>query len=64
MSKSGGLGKPKNRFTPADDAVIIAHVRRHGNKDWDLLAVAGGKNGKKCYERYHNHLDENVDKSA
>lgn len=48
---------PKRHWTPHEDAVVKAHVERHGPRGWALLAqTLPGRKGKQCRERYHNHL--------
>ena len=49
-----------------EDAILAELVAAHGKKAWTLVAkqLGGGRNGKQCRERWHNHLDPDVKKGA
>ena len=46
------------------DVRLVELVRLLGTKSWTLVAarLGGGRNGKQCRERWHNHLDPDVKK--
>jgi hypothetical protein len=51
----------KGTWTRAEDARIIELVGVHGAKKWAVIAKGvGGRSGKQCRERWHNHLDPSI----
>ena len=43
---------------------MVQLVHRYGPKKWTLIAKhLNGRIGKQCRERWHNHLDPNINKS-
>lgn len=55
----------KGPWSEEDDRKIIELVAKFGPKKWS--AIAGelkGRIGKQCRERWHNHLNPNVVKTA
>ena len=69
---SGGACPPRrtgffqliDRSAPPPDVRLVELVRQLGTKSWTLVAarLGGGRNGKQCRERWHNHLDPDVKK--
>ena len=60
----GGPGVEKQTWGAGEDARLTALVAVHGVKAWKVVgeAIGGGRNGKQCRERWHNHLDPDVRK--
>lgn len=55
----------KGPWTKEEDAKVVALVRKFGPKKWTLIArFLNGRIGKQCRERWHNHLNPNINKSA
>ena len=49
----------------SEDDTIRRLVSVHGTRSWELVAQeCPGRTGKQCRERWHNHLDQNIKKSA
>lgn len=45
--------------------MVVQLVHRYGAKKWTLIAKhLNGRIGKQCRERWHNHLDPAINKSA
>ena len=48
-----------------DDRKVIELVAKHGAKKWTFIAQQlSGRIGKQCRERWHNHLNPDINKSA
>lgn len=54
-----------------EDNAIRELVARHGTRSWSIIAEhivsdhdICGRTGKQCRERWHNHLDPNINKEA
>ncbi|XP_030378777.1 myb protein [Scaptodrosophila lebanonensis] len=55
----------KGPWTRAEDEKVVELVRRFGPKKWTLIArYLNGRIGKQCRERWHNHLNPNIKKTA
>lgn len=55
----------KGPWTREEDDKVIELVRRYGPKKWTLIArYLNGRIGKQCRERWHNHLNPNIKKTA
>ncbi|CAN0904198.1 Transcription factor MYB118 [Linum grandiflorum] len=55
----------KGQWTPEEDELLIHLVDVHGLKKWALIAnILGGRMGKQCRERWHNHLKPHIKKEA
>ncbi|XP_044250740.1 myb protein [Drosophila takahashii] len=55
----------KGPWTRDEDDKVIDLVRSFGPKKWTLIArYLNGRIGKQCRERWHNHLNPNIKKSA
>ncbi|XP_022912933.2 myb protein isoform X1 [Onthophagus taurus] len=55
----------KGPWTKEEDEKVIELVQRFGPKKWTLIARhLKGRIGKQCRERWHNHLNPNIKKSA
>lgn len=55
----------KGSWTREEDEVVLKFVAEHGDKDWAKLALLlNGRTGKQCRERFKNHLDPAVHRSA
>ncbi|KAH8273281.1 hypothetical protein KR018_004829, partial [Drosophila ironensis] len=55
----------KGPWTREEDEKVIELVRSFGPKKWTLIArYLHGRIGKQCRERWHNHLNPNIKKSA
>lgn len=55
----------KGSWTREEDEAIVAFVRENGDKDWSKIAATlTGRTGKQCRERFRNHLDPTLLKTA
>lgn len=55
----------KGPWTKEEDEKVLELVRRFGPKKWTLIArFLNGRIGKQCRERWHNHLNPSIKKSA
>ncbi|CAM0909430.1 unnamed protein product [Alopecurus aequalis] len=65
MSRSGGgEALKKGPWTPAEDRLLVDHVRRHGEGGWNAVRRETGlqRCGKSCRLRWANHLRPNLRK--
>ncbi|WIA36942.1 hypothetical protein OEZ86_008183 [Tetradesmus obliquus] len=54
----------KGCWTKEEDRLIIELVATHGAKKWSLIASnLPGRIGKQCRERWHNHLNPDINRS-
>ncbi|KAI4970311.1 transcription factor MYB97 [Hordeum vulgare subsp. vulgare] len=60
----GGGGLKKGPWTQAEDRVLLDHVRRHGEGNWNAVRRETGlqRCGKSCRLRWANHLRPNLRK--
>ncbi|XP_030848523.1 myb-related protein B [Strongylocentrotus purpuratus] len=55
----------KGPWTTEEDERVVELVREHGPKRWSLISkFLVGRTGKQCRERWHNHLNPDIKKSA
>ncbi|XP_057706891.1 transcriptional activator Myb-like [Corythoichthys intestinalis] len=55
----------KGPWTREEDQKVIAMVHKYGPKRWSVIAKhLQGRIGKQCRERWHNHLNPEVKKTA
>ncbi|CAN0584286.1 unnamed protein product, partial [Ectocarpus sp. 12 AP-2014] len=55
----------KGPWSPEEDSLLKVLVDEYGRKKWSLIATQfPGRSGKQCRERWLNHLDTRVKKSA
>ncbi|KAI1280900.1 Transcriptional activator Myb [Halotydeus destructor] len=55
----------KGPWTKEEDELVKQLVERYGPKKWTLIAKhLKGRIGKQCRERWHNHLNPEINKSA
>merc|ERR1712106_925977 len=55
----------KGPWTKEEDEKVIELVRKYGPKRWTLIAKhLKGRIGKQCRERWHNHLNPEIKKTA
>jgi len=55
----------KGPWTKEEDEKVIELVRKYGPKRWTLIAKQlKGRIGKQCRERWHNHLNPDIKKTA
>jgi len=53
----------KGPWTAEEDQKVVRLVNEHGAKKWSLIAShLPGRIGKQCRERWHNHLNPNINK--
>lgn len=53
----------KGPWTQEEDDIIINMVKKHGPHKWSVIARSlDGRIGKQCRERWHNHLDPQINK--
>ena len=54
----------KGPWSPEEDEKVVELVAVHGPKKWTLIAShLEGRIGKQCRERWHNHLNPEINKS-
>lgn len=54
----------KGPWTKEEDARLNDLVKRYGPKRWTFISsLLGGRIGKQCRERWHNHLDPHINKT-
>nr|CAB3471179.1 unnamed protein product [Digitaria exilis] len=60
----GGGGLKKGPWTQAEDKLLVDHVRRHGEGNWNAVRRETGlqRCGKSCRLRWANHLRPNLRK--
>lgn len=59
------LGSIKGPWTTEEDNQVSFLVKQYGTKSWSLVAqFVTGRTGKQCRERWHNHLDPTIKKTA
>lgn len=55
----------KGPWSKEEDEIMIELVNKYGPKKWSTIAQhLPGRIGKQCRERYHNHLNPNINKEA
>lgn len=55
----------KGPWTKEEDEAVLELVNKYGPKKWTLIARhLKGRIGKQCRERWHNHLNPNIKKTA
>lgn len=55
----------KGPWTKEEDQMVIELVGKYGPKRWSLIAKhLKGRLGKQCRERWHNHLNPDIKKTA
>lgn len=56
----------KGPWTSAEDAILVSHVTRHGEGNWNSVQKHSGlfRCGKSCRLRWANHLRPNLRKGA
>ncbi|GFP94470.1 myb-related protein 3r-1 [Phtheirospermum japonicum] len=55
----------KGPWSKEEDEIIIEMVKKYGPKKWSTIAQhLPGRIGKQCRERWHNHLNPNINKEA
>jgi hypothetical protein len=72
MKDGGSSGTTDRRvWTQEEDDAIRKLVAKFGTKSWSLIAEnivkdfsIGGRSGKQCRERWHNHLDPTINKNT
>lgn len=63
-------GSDRRIWTPEEDEAIKNLVAKYGTKSWSIISdniikdySIVGRTGKQCRERWHNHLDPNINKT-
>ena len=52
-------------WTKEEDELVVELVKKYGPKRWTLIAKhLKGRIGKQCRERWHNHLNPEIKKTA
>ncbi|KAL6544296.1 hypothetical protein OROGR_010793 [Orobanche gracilis] len=55
----------KGPWSKEEDEIIIEMVKTYGPKKWSTISQhLPGRIGKQCRERWHNHLNPNINKEA
>ena len=58
-------GFVKGQWTKDEDELVCKYVELYGTKQWARIAlVLPGRKGKQCRERWHNHLNPDINKDA
>lgn len=59
-------GMKKGPWTAAEDAMLMEHVKKHGEGNWNAVQKNSGLSrcGKSCRLRWANHLRPNLKKGA
>jgi hypothetical protein len=58
-------GFVKGQWTKEEDELVCKYVELYGTKQWARIAVVlPGRKGKQCRERWHNHLNPDINKEA
>eukprot|EP00736_Rhodelphis_marinus_P008201 Rmarinus@m.15842 len=53
----------KGPWSKEEDEIVVRLVRQFGAKKWSHIAAQlPGRNGKQCRERWHNHLNPDINK--
>jgi hypothetical protein len=61
LSKVGSI---KGLWTAEEDRMLIQLVEQYGPEKWVLIASRlGSRTGKQCRERWHNHLNPQINKA-
>ena len=51
-------------WTKEEDRILMELVSEHGPRNWTKVSKSlPGRIGKQCRERWHNHLDPNINKT-
>ena len=54
----------KRQWTEKEDKILIKAINEHGAKRWAFIAqFIPSRIGKQCRERWHNHLNPNINKT-
>jgi transcriptional activator Myb len=65
LLKKGTIVKGKGSWTEEEDAALKALVKKHGRTKWSFIGkFLPGRVGKQCRERWHNHLNPDLNKRA
>lgn len=55
----------KGAWLPDEDKRVLELVKKHGAKKWTFIAsFLDGRIGKQCRERWHNHLNPEINKGG
>ena len=54
----------KRQWNEKEDSLLIKAIEKYGPQKWGLIAeFVPGRMGKQCRERWHNHLNPNINKN-
>lgn len=54
----------KRQWTEKEDSTLIKVIKQYGAKRWAFIAqFIPNRVGKQCRERWHNHLNPNINKA-
>lgn len=54
----------KGSWTQSEDQIVLSLVHKLGPKHWTIISnYLPGRNGKQCRERWHNHLNPEINAS-
>ncbi|KAJ1428344.1 SANT/Myb domain [Sesbania bispinosa] len=61
-----GIGLKRGPWTPAEDAILIDYVKKHGEGNWNAVQKYSGLSrcGKSCRLRWVNHLRPDLKKGG
>lgn len=63
MDQKRRPGKFKNKFTPAEDALLVEIVGKIGCDDWaEVARHVEGRNPRQCRERWNNYVNPSIAK--
>lgn len=54
---------PVRKWVPEEDELLRRLISQYGDQSWTTIAShIPGRNGKQCRERWHNHVNPNINK--
>ena len=63
LSKKGNGRFTKGTWKPDEDSQLVSLVSKFGPQNWTRIAeFIPLRSGKQCRERWHNHLNPNINK--
>ena len=63
MKRNSMESSCKKQFTISEDLILYKYICKYGAKNWNCAAsILTGRTPKQCRDRWHNHLDPNINK--
>ena len=64
FNRWSNISRTKGPWTEIEEARLVELVKIHGAQKWSVIANAlPGRIGKQCRERWHNHLNPDINKT-